>query len=163
VAPSGPRVDVARISPNGDVVIAGRAEPGAKVALLDNGKAILDTQADPASGEFVLLPPRLDAGAHQLSLRSAAFSDGAQTTEVTVQSFTISPQIKVATVASPAPSAPAEPPAAADATITRGDTLWRISRARLGRGSLYPTIVQANSTKIRNPDLIYPGDTLTIP
>jgi nucleoid-associated protein YgaU len=173
VASFGPRVDVARIMPNGDVVVAGRAERGAKVALLDGGEVLMETQADPGSGEFVFLPPRLGPGAHNLSLRSATASDGTHPMESPVQAFSIAPQIKTSPSASATPSSPAasqpEPDAPArtehggKTTIARGDTLWRISRDKLGRGALYPTIVQANSPKIRNPDLIYPHQTLVIP
>ena len=172
-APSGPRLDVARILPSGDVVVAGRSEPGAKVALLDNSEVLLETRADPATGEFVLLPPRLGEGAHQLSVRSGGSSDGAQPKEIAVQSFSISPRGNAAIAGNPpssgASGGQAEPHAArldassGKATITRGDTLWRISRAKLGRGALYKRIYQANSTKIRDPNLIYPEQILTIP
>jgi nucleoid-associated protein YgaU len=169
-AASGPRIDIARILPNGDVVVAGRAEPGARVALLDSGETVMETRADPETGEFVFVPPRLGAGAHNLSLRSAPSTEGAQPMETAVQAFSIAPQVK------PASSLSARLPAAAvesakpdavaqggKAIIARGDTLWRISRDKLGRGALYPTIVQANSPKIRNPNLIYPAQTLIIP
>jgi nucleoid-associated protein YgaU len=159
--------------PNGDVVVAGWAEPGARVALLDGGDTLQEIRADTATGEFVFLPPRLGAGAHQLSLRSMTSSDGAQTKETTIQTFSISPQIKTSNAGNLAPSGAAvdqaEPRAlgrgasSGKATIMRGDTLWRISRERLGRGSLFPTIYQANSTNIRDPNLIYPGQTLMMP
>ncbi len=139
--------------PDGDVVVAGRAEPGARVALLDNGETLLETQTDPATGEFVLLPRRLGTGAHNLSLRSAS-SDRSRTAESFVQAFSIAPEVHRASAIGAS---------SGNATIVRGDTLWRISRERLGRGALYPTIYQANSTMIRDPNLIYPGHTLTIP
>ena len=172
-ASSGPRIDVARIMPNGDVVVAGWAEPGARIALLDGGDTLQETQADGATGEFVFLPPRLGAGAHQLSLRSMTSSDGAQTKETAIQTFSILPQIKTSNAGNLAPAGPAvdqEPRAfgrgassGKATTIMQGDTLWRISRERLGRGSLYPTIYEANSKNIRDPNLIYPGRTLMIP
>ena len=172
-ASSGPRIDVARIMPNGDVVIAGWAEPGARVALVDGGDTLQEMQADPTTGEFVFLPPRLGAGAHQMSLRIMNSSDGAQTKEIAIQTFSILPQIKTSNAGNLAPAGPAvdqEPRAfgrgassGKATTIMRGDTLWRISRERLGRGSLYPTIYEANSKNIRDPNLIYPGRTLMIP
>ncbi len=100
VASPGPRIDVARVTPKGDVVIAGRAEPGAKVALLDGGATLLETQANPATGEFVLLPARLAAGAHKLSLRSTTSSNGVQTREVDVMAFSVSPPTVAAEAAS---------------------------------------------------------------
>jgi hypothetical protein len=159
--------------PNGDALVAGRAEPGARIALLDNGKVLLETQADPATGEFVLLPQRLGAGEHHLSLQSKASSEGAQTKEIVVQAFSLSLPVMALNAGKPTSSGPlvsqADPRAVAtdassgNATILRGDTLWRISHEKLGRGALYRTIYQANSTKIRDPNLIFPGYTLTIP
>jgi nucleoid-associated protein YgaU len=167
IAASGPRIDIARILPNGDVVVAGRAEPGARVALLDGGETLMETQADPQTGEFVFMPPRLGAGAHNLSLRSAPSVEGAKPMETAVQAFSIAPQVKATISASATPGPAVDPvklaPAGGKAIIARGDTLWRISRDKLGRGALYPTIVQANSPKIRNPNLIYPTQTLVIP
>jgi nucleoid-associated protein YgaU len=176
VAPSDTsqvRLDVVRVAPNGDVVVAGRAAPGAKVSLLDGGEILLETRADPGTGEFVLVPPRLGAGAHRLSLRSSASATGAEIQERAMQAFSIAPQIKpsnavdltpVGAIAGQTEPRPPEPGArGGSATIVRGDTLWRISRERLGRGALYPAIHQANLTKIRDPNRIYPDQILTIP
>lgn len=47
--------------------------------------------------------------------------------------------------------------------IRRGDNLWTISRRLYGKGTRYTTIYQANSSQIRNPDLIYPGQVFLLP
>ncbi|GAB3034703.1 LysM peptidoglycan-binding domain-containing protein [Mycobacterium bourgelatii] len=59
--------------------------------------------------------------------------------------------------------APAEPvqPAARTYTVVSGDTLWAISERFYGDGSKYQVIADASG--IPNPDLIYPGQVLTIP
>lgn len=44
--------------------------------------------------------------------------------------------------------------------IKRGDTLWALSRKH---GVSIDAIVKANPSKIKDPDLIYAGDTITIP
>ena len=49
-----PSFDIARIGPDGRAVIAGRAQPGAKIVLLDGGKEIAQGQAD-ANGEWVVI------------------------------------------------------------------------------------------------------------
>jgi nucleoid-associated protein YgaU len=49
------------------------------------------------------------------------------------------------------------------AAVTRGDSLWRISRLRLGKGTRYTIIYEANASQIRNPNLIYPGQVLVMP
>jgi nucleoid-associated protein YgaU len=47
--------------------------------------------------------------------------------------------------------------------IRRGDSLWRISRRVYGRGVRYSTIYLANQEQIKNPDLIWPGQTFRVP
>ena len=60
---------------------------------------------------------------------------------------------------------PSDPGAALERTYTvvKGDTLWGIARRFYGKGSLYTRIADANSGIIKNPNLIYPGQVLTIP
>ena len=49
--------------------------------------------------------------------------------------------------------------------VQRGDYLWRIAGMdKIYQGSkFWPLIYDANRSQIQNPDLIYPGQTLTIP
>lgn len=77
-----------------------------------------------------------------------------------------------ATVAAPDPvaeSAPAEavavaaPPAPVTVTVQPGFTLWGIAQERLGDGVLYVQVFEANRDKIKNPDLIYPGQVFSVP
>jgi nucleoid-associated protein YgaU len=60
-----------------------------------------------------------------------------------------------------APEPAPEPPAAPSYTVEAGDTLWGIAERFYGDGSKYQAIADASS--IENPDLIYPGQVLTIP
>lgn len=48
-------------------------------------------------------------------------------------------------------------------TVQRGDCLWNIAKKFYGNGSQYTKIYNANTDKIKNPNLIYPGQVLTIP
>lgn len=48
-------------------------------------------------------------------------------------------------------------------TVKSGDCLWNIARKFYGNGSLYTKIYNANRSKIKNPNLIYPGQVFTIP
>lgn len=54
-------------------------------------------------------------------------------------------------------------PAAKSYTVVKGDCLWNIAKKFYGNGSKYTTIYNANQGKIKNPNLIYPGQVLTIP
>jgi len=48
-------------------------------------------------------------------------------------------------------------------TVKSGDCLWKIAKQFYGNGAEYPKIASANADKIKNPNLIYAGQVLTIP
>lgn len=48
-------------------------------------------------------------------------------------------------------------------TVKSGDCLWNIAKKLLGSGSRYTEIYNLNKDKIKNPNLIYPGQVLRIP
>ena len=48
-------------------------------------------------------------------------------------------------------------------TVKKGDCLWNIAKKYYGNGSYYTKIYTANKDKIKNPNLIYPGQVLTLP
>lgn len=76
-APPPPRFDVVRVTPSGEAVIAGRAEPGSAVTVMDGGRALGSAPAD-SRGEWVLLPAEpLPPGARELSLRENPAGGGA--------------------------------------------------------------------------------------
>lgn len=47
--------------------------------------------------------------------------------------------------------------------VVKGDCLWNIAKMFYGSGAQYTKIYNANKDKIKNPNLIYPGQVLTIP
>jgi nucleoid-associated protein YgaU len=54
-------------------------------------------------------------------------------------------------------------PRVSTAVVSRGDSLWRISRSAYGAGDRYTVIYGANHSQIRNPNLIYPGQVFVLP
>ncbi len=57
-------------------------------------------------------------------------------------------------------------PDAADAVfheVQKGENLWKIAEKHLGNGADYMKIFEANKPMLKDPDLIYPGQTLRIP
>ncbi len=63
-----PKFDLIRIEPNGEAVIAGRADPETELILLDNGEPIGKVTADLA-GEWAFIPATpLAPGDHEFSL-----------------------------------------------------------------------------------------------
>ena len=71
------------------------------------------------------------------------------------------------------PAAPAPAPAATGTggggggttyTVKKGDNLWTLAKKFYGSGADYTKIYEANKDTIgKNPNLIYPGQTFTIP
>ncbi len=58
------------------------------------------------------------------------------------------------------------PPVAGDKrqlTVVHGDSLWNIARAHYGDGWRYTVIFEANKNQIRDPNLIYPGQSFSLP
>jgi nucleoid-associated protein YgaU len=268
-----PTFDVARIDPDGRAVIAGRAEPGAKVVLLDGGKEIAQSQAD-ANGEWVILQqePPLSPGQHELRVLQHVEGRAAATSEQVVVAVVpkaagsvpgqndstlvmiTPPSGPAALVQAPsaagvpkagdlamstldydeagrltitgeatagtavrayvddrmiaegkagidgkwrlAPSAAIDPgkhtlrldrltrdgrpvarlelpfdrkvvPAASEEehrlVVVKGDNLWTIARNHYGEGTHHTLIYGANKEQIRDPNLIYPGQVLSLP
>jgi len=185
-----PSFDVARVDKDGAAVIAGRAAPGAKVDLLRDGEVQDSTVAD-SSGQFVMTPPQLPPGSYKLTLKSTSrdgvvrqSASGVQVSGVQVsrsESAALPPAVASARAKAanePANKAPnnttkdantaslaASPvlPSLSSRVVSHGDSLWRISRETYGAGTNYERIFHANRNKIRNPNLIYPGQTFTLP
>ncbi|MBB5054772.1 hypothetical protein HNQ36_004779 [Afipia massiliensis] len=185
---SAPAFDIARIARTGDAVIAGRAAPGAIVELLRNGEPHDRVVAD-QSGQFVMAPPPLPGGSYELTLRSRQ-PDGKQATsqqsvavviDAAESSFGAAAQSRAGAptnvpetamanrsvpdqaAGSSQASVPSDRGPRSAVVVSRGDSLWRISRATYGTGMRYPLVLKANRDQIRDPDLIYPGQTFVLP
>src|SRR5258705_415467 len=168
----------------GEALIAGRATPGATVELLRNGE-LHDRAVADQSGQFVMVPPRLPSGTYDLTLRSKQ-PDGKQATSKQSVAVALEPKqtdrpvvalmtpdkptVVLSQPAAPKPAAGAVVveaavvvPKIATTTVSRGDSLWRISRLTYGAGTRYAVIYKANREQIRNPNLIYPGQIFVLP
>ena len=88
----------------------------------------------------------------------------------------VQPQPAATAVEEPAAKvaeAPAQPEVGGDApglpvggvsvTVQPGYTLWAIARDTYGDGMLYVQVYNANKEKIRDPNLIYPGQIFVVP
>ena len=168
------------IAPGGTTTIAGTAEPGATVDIVD-GPHILSSVTADATGRFSLEARGLAPGPHSLGLRATSAdgsaevvsddrvaltvpsSDGAQAT-VAVARPGLPEQTVAATPPAPAPAVTTAPtPADRTVTVQPGDTLWTIALAALGDGDAWTSIYDANRGQISNPRWIYPGQVLALP
>ncbi|MEY8355262.1 LysM peptidoglycan-binding domain-containing protein [Lachnospiraceae bacterium 54-53] len=48
-------------------------------------------------------------------------------------------------------------------TVVKGESLWAIAKKYYGNGAQFKKILEANRDKIKNQDLIYPGQVFVIP
>jgi nucleoid-associated protein YgaU len=60
-------------------------------------------------------------------------------------------------------SSPVVEPKIATTVVSRGDSLWRISRVTYGVSTRYAVIYKANRDRIRDPNRIYPGQIFVLP
>ncbi|MDZ4791391.1 MAG: LysM peptidoglycan-binding domain-containing protein [Hyphomicrobiales bacterium] len=93
-----PTFDIVRAETSGDLVLAGRAEPGWKVRVESGGSVIGETAAD-ANGEWVLMPDKpLAPGDHSLSVRATQPGAGKSLESGERVALSISPKDKQAAV-----------------------------------------------------------------
>lgn len=130
----------------GHMALSGQAPAHASLELSLNNVSVARIQAD-EQGRWTITEGLYAApGAHNFRL---TLLSGPQNT----RSAFIERNVTIATNQ--------EPPGRL--TIERGDTLWRIAHDRYGSGHLYTIIFLANKSEIKDPNLIYPGQNLTIP
>jgi nucleoid-associated protein YgaU len=55
------------------------------------------------------------------------------------------------------------PGASRTVTVKAGDSLSKIAKSELGDASQWKAIYEANKDKIKDPDMIHPGQVLNIP
>lgn len=79
------------------------------------------------------------------------------------KSVVVSSAAKPVAKAAVVPKNTKNPKAQKTYTVKRGDTLWGIAKQFYGNGAKYPSIFNANRGKIKNPNLIYPGQVLIVP
>ena len=75
--------DVVRVEPSGEAVVAGRCPAGCTVELTSNGRTLETAKVD-ASGNFVMTPPPLAPGQHELGLRITTADGKVSTSQQTV-------------------------------------------------------------------------------
>jgi hypothetical protein len=109
-----PSFDVVRVEPTGDALVAGHFATNAEVELRVDGRRVAQATAN-SSGDFFIVPPPLEAGAHRLEL--AAKSEMATpvvsnvvTVDVPAQATTVPlGHATVSEAAAPTPQTPFRP------------------------------------------------------
>lgn len=128
-----------------------------------NGKGLFNTNIKVALEEYSIKEDRREGMDVIVSFKLKQYRDFG--TKICKISFpkTQKPVAKTPPPARSAPTSPAPKQQNKTYTVVRGDCLWNIAKKFYGNGSQYTKIYDANRDKIKNPNLIYPGQVLTIP
>ncbi|MEL6932463.1 MAG: LysM peptidoglycan-binding domain-containing protein [Pseudomonadota bacterium] len=146
-------LDTITYSEEGEVELVGRGVGDGFVQVyLDN--APITTSRITADGSWRSELPEVDTGVYTLRIDQVA-SDGTVTSRVETP-FKREDEAVLASAARD--GLPIQ-----EVTVQPGNTLWGISRERYGEGMLFVRIFEANRDRIRDPDLIYPGQVFNFP
>ncbi|WP_424974494.1 LysM peptidoglycan-binding domain-containing protein [Dinoroseobacter sp. S124A] len=175
-------IDTISYDAGGEVILLGRAVPGREVRIyLNNALAHRASVAEAGiwqarvtgikSGLYTLRADEVDANGAVLSRFETPFERAIPEDAVRAAAATQSAEQPAdeSTVV-PADAAPTEPEGTETArsvagivTVQPGFTLWQIARENYGEGTQFVRVFDANRDRIRNPDLIYPGQVFTVP
>jgi nucleoid-associated protein YgaU len=179
-------VDAVETEPGGKLRVSGRARPSAAVRLYLNDSFVTAVTSDDNGRLSVAINAGVAAGNYRIRLDEVEPASGAVRARAEVpfnvpstlttasapaqgkpsEAAATNPQLAAA--GATAPSDKGSPstvvvPKIATATVSRGDSLWRISQRAFGAGQRYAVIYRANKEQIRNPNRIYPGQIFVVP
>jgi nucleoid-associated protein YgaU len=80
-----------------------------------------------------------------------------------VKSSSSAPKANFDDVSSGSSTAPARTGSTRTYTVVAGDSLSKIAKREFGDANKWHAIYEANRDTIKNPDLIHPGQVLTLP
>ena len=149
-------LDAISYSEGGDVQLSGRAAGLGSVRVYLNNRAITTSRIG-ADGAWHTSLPQVDTGIYTLRIDEVD-AEGTVTSRVETPFKRENRALLAELQDAPAPA----PPVRA-VTVQPGNTLWAISRERYGDGVLYVRVFEANADRIRDPDLIYPGQVFALP
>lgn len=130
--------------------------------LFPNGKSLYSTNIKVSLEDYTIKEDSKQGLDIVVSIKLKQYRDfSTKTCNVTIKQSKPVATVKTtrSTTTSPAPA----PNKNKTYTVKRGDCLWNIAKKFYGNGSKYTVIYNANKNKIKNPNLIYVGQVLTIP
>jgi nucleoid-associated protein YgaU len=153
VSPTNPAasrlsLDALEYDDRGEIRFAGTAPAGSRVRVYSDRQPIGDATAGP-DGHWMLMPQApIALGTHDL--RVDQLTARGQVTARLDMPFRRE-QLAARDIAE------------GGVMVQPGQDLWRLARSAYGAGIRYIVIYQANLGQIRDPNLIYPGQTFAIP
>jgi nucleoid-associated protein YgaU len=142
-------LDAAEFNDKGELMLSGHAAPGATLHLYADNQPLATVTADD-QGKWSSTAPR-PQGASQgnIELRVDELAGNGAVAHRIAQPFEPPSQVAAG--------------AGGQYTVQSGNSLWLIARKTYGSGQHYTVIFGANKEHIRDPNLIYPGQVITLP
>lgn len=132
------------------------------VRKFPNGKDIYDTNIKVSLEDYTITDSTDEGFDTKVKIKLKQYREySTKTVNVTIKQY--KPPVVVRTVTTNNTAAATPKPSGQNYTVKSGDCLWNIAKKFYGNGSKYTIIYNANKSKIRNPNLIYPNQVLWIP
>ena len=158
-APASVALDAISYDPLGKVRLAGRGSIGEGFVRVYLNNRPVHTEPIAPDGSWQAFLPEISAGVYTLRLDELD-SQGDVVSRIETPFKRESPELL-------ARALPAPPPdggyTLTQVTVQPGNTLWGIASKAYGKGILYVRVFEANRDRIRDPDLIYPGQVFVVP
>jgi nucleoid-associated protein YgaU len=146
---TGIALDRITYSSHGDLIAAGRGEPGTVVRVYVNAEFLTEVRCN-EGGRW-----RVEIGSDVAAKAQLLRFDAIDATGKVVR--------RLETPFEYSPSTATHEVRERKIEVQSGDYLWKFAEQYYGQGWRYSVIFSANSALIRDPDLIYPGQVFTIP
>jgi len=176
-------VEAVETEPGGKLHVSGQARPGAALRLYLNDSFVASVTAGTDGRFAVTINEGVAPGSYRVRIDEVGSNSGAvraraevpfkvpdtATTSGPAQATSSTEQRpQLATAGTTVPPQETSPstvivPKIATTTVSRGDSLWRLSHLTYGAGTRYAVIYKANRAQIRNPNLIHPGQIFVLP
>jgi nucleoid-associated protein YgaU len=178
-------VETVEIEPGGKFHVSGRARSGGALRLYLNDSFVASVTAGEDGRFAVTINEGVRPGSYRVRLDEVEANSGAVRARAEVPfnvpdmvvtgsvpaatrpevAATQGPQLAAAeaTVLPEGSPSAVVVPKITTTTVSRGDSLWRLSQLTYGAGTRYAVIYKANREHIRNPNLIYPGQIFVLP
>lgn len=130
------------------------------VRKFPNGKDIFNTNIKVALEEYTITDTTEEGFDTKVKIKLKQYKEySTKKVQVTIKQYRPPAVTRTVTTNNTAVAKPS----GQNYTVKRGDCLWNIAKRFYGNGAKYTTIYNDNRSKIRNPNLIYPGQVLWIP
>ncbi len=157
--PASVALDAISYDPLGKVRLEGRGSKGEGFVRVYLDNRPIHTEPIAPDGSWQAFLPEVSAGVYTLRLDEID-ARGDVVSRIETPFKRESPELL-------ARALPAPPPdggyTLTQVTVQPGNTLWGIASRAYGEGILYVRVFEANRDRIRDPDLIYPGQVFVVP